>query len=69
MLATVAVLVAVLVGVAPRVVLPTGWVLGRSVDEHTLTSPRSSAGPVPARPARPDAAGPERSRLLSPMRP
>ncbi|MGY1624200.1 hypothetical protein ACI789_18535 [Geodermatophilus sp. SYSU D00965] len=36
MLAAVAFLVAVLIGVAPRVVLPAAWVLRRTADEHTL---------------------------------
>jgi hypothetical protein len=35
-LAGVSVLVAVLVGVAPRLVLPAGWVLRREADAHTL---------------------------------
>jgi hypothetical protein len=35
-LSAVGFLFAVLIGVAPRVVLPAGWVLRRSADEHTL---------------------------------
>jgi hypothetical protein len=38
-LAGVAFLVAVLVGVAPRLVLPADWALRRAVDEQTLTVP------------------------------
>jgi hypothetical protein len=41
-LAGVAVLVAVLVGVAPRLVLPTSWVLRREEDAEPLAVP----GPV-----------------------
>jgi hypothetical protein len=40
-------LLAVLVGVAPRLVLPTEWVLRRSADAHTL----DAEGPVGVRPA------------------
>ena len=39
-LAGVAVLVAVLVGVAPRLVLPASWVLRRAEDAETLAVPR-----------------------------
>jgi hypothetical protein len=35
-LAGVAVLVAVLVGVAPRLVLPADWALRRTADAHTI---------------------------------
>jgi hypothetical protein len=45
-LAGVAFLIAVLVGVAPRVVLPAAWPLRRTADAHTLEVP---AG-LPARP-------------------
>jgi hypothetical protein len=45
----VAFLFAVLVGVAPRLVLPPTWVLRRSVDEHTLDLP--DPAPRAARPA------------------
>ncbi len=38
-LAGVAVLVAVLVGVAPRLVLPASWVLRRAEDAGTLAVP------------------------------
>jgi hypothetical protein len=38
-LAGVAMLVAVLTGVAPRVVLPATWALRRTADEHTLQVP------------------------------
>jgi hypothetical protein len=41
----VAVLIAVLAGVAPRLVLPAEWVLRRAVDAETLDAP----GTVPAR--------------------
>ena len=40
-LAGVAVLVAVLVGVAPRLVLPASWVLRRKEDAETLAAPRA----------------------------
>jgi hypothetical protein len=57
-LAAVGFLVAVLVGVAPRLVLPADWALRRAGDEHTLNLPeqagpylpsaqRGSAGPMP----------------------
>ncbi|SNR77615.1 hypothetical protein [Blastococcus mobilis] len=48
----VAFLVAVLVGVAPRLVLPADWALRRSADEHTLDLPEQ----LPSR-----AQGPARS--------
>ena len=47
-LAAVTMLVAVLVGVAPQVVLPTAWALRRTADEHTLQVPEAS--PLAARP-------------------
>jgi hypothetical protein len=47
-LAAVAFLVAVLVGVAPRLVLPAGWRLRRAVDAQTLELPEG----LPGRPAR-----------------
>jgi hypothetical protein len=43
-LAGVAFLVAVLVGVAPRLVLPTAWVLRRTADAHTLELPEQLPG-------------------------
>jgi hypothetical protein len=51
-LAGVAFLVAVLVGVAPRLALPGAWALRRAVDVHTLVLPealpgRTSAGQFP----------------------
>jgi hypothetical protein len=46
-LAGVAFLMAVLVGVAPRLVLPTTWALRRTADAQTLTVPDA----LPARPA------------------
>jgi hypothetical protein len=42
-LSAVAFLVAVLVGVAPRLVLPAEWALRRDVDAQTLTLPDSGA--------------------------
>jgi hypothetical protein len=50
-LAGVSFLIAVLVGVAPRLVLPTSWALRRAVDAHTLELPeplpgRTAEGPV-----------------------
>lgn len=42
-LGAVAVLVAVLVGVAPRVVLPAGWALRRTADEQTLDVAETAA--------------------------
>jgi hypothetical protein len=53
LLSGVAFLFAVLVGVAPRLVLPPSWVLRRSVDEHTLDLPvpaPRSAGTAPGAP-------------------
>lgn len=41
-LAAVTMLVAVLAGVAPRVVLPAAWALRRTADEHTLQVPEAS---------------------------
>jgi hypothetical protein len=46
-LAGVAFLLAVLAGVAPRLVLPTTWPLRRSADAHTLDLPEQ----LPGRPA------------------
>lgn len=46
----VAVLIAVLVGVAPRLVLPADWALRRRADAETVDAP----GVLPARGARPD---------------
>jgi hypothetical protein len=46
-LAGVAFLVAVLVGVAPRLVLPAAWALRREADAHTLELPEG----LPGRPA------------------
>jgi hypothetical protein len=46
-LAGVSFLVAVLVGVAPRLVLPAAWALRRAADEHTLDLPEQ----LPARSA------------------
>ena len=46
-LAAVTFLMAVLVGVAPRLVLPTTWALRRTADAQTLTVPDA----LPARPA------------------
>ena len=43
-LAAVAFLVAVLVGVAPRVVLPARWALRREADAHTLDLPERLPG-------------------------
>jgi hypothetical protein len=43
-LAGVAFLIAVLVGVAPRLVLPTAWVLRRTADAHTLELPEQLPG-------------------------
>jgi hypothetical protein len=45
-LAGVAFLMAVLIGVAPRLVLPAGWPLRRTADAHTLDVPSA----VPGRP-------------------
>jgi hypothetical protein len=45
-LAGVAVLVAVLVGVAPRLVLPASWVLRRASDAESLEAARSRSGTV-----------------------
>ena len=39
-----ALLVAVLVGVAPRLVLPADWVLRRTDDAHTLDVPETAPG-------------------------
>lgn len=52
-LAAVAFLMAVLAGVAPRLVLPATWPLRRTADAHTLTLPERSAG----QPVRPEARG------------
>lgn len=46
-LAAVTMLVAVLAGVAPRVILPAAWALRRTADEHTLQVPETS--PLAAR--------------------
>jgi hypothetical protein len=46
----VAVLIAVLVGVAPRLVLPAHWALRRTADAETIDAP----GSLPAWPAGPD---------------
>jgi hypothetical protein len=46
----VAVLIAVLVGVAPRLVLPARWALRRTADAETIDAP----GNLPAWPAGPD---------------
>ena len=43
----VAVLVAVLIGVAPRLVLPAGWVLRRTADPYTLDLPAQLPGRLP----------------------
>jgi hypothetical protein len=43
-LAAVAFLMAVLAGVAPRLVLPAGWPLRRSADAHTLEIPEQVTG-------------------------
>jgi O-antigen ligase len=43
-LAGVGFLMAVLVGVAPRLVLPAGWALRRSADAHTLELPEQLPG-------------------------
>ncbi|MGY1802939.1 hypothetical protein ACI78T_06635 [Blastococcus sp. SYSU D00922] len=43
-LAGVSFLIAVLVGVAPRLVLPADWALRRSADEHTLDLPEQLPG-------------------------
>jgi hypothetical protein len=52
-LSAVAFLVAVLVGVAPRLVLPADWALRRSADRYTLEVPEAASGPVAGRrPAR-----------------
>jgi hypothetical protein len=49
-LTAVAFLMAVLVGVAPRLVLPADWALRRSADAHTLDLPQSVADVVRTRP-------------------
>jgi hypothetical protein len=46
-MAGVAFLVGVLVGVAPRLVLPADWALRRAADPHTLDLPEPSPGRVP----------------------
>jgi hypothetical protein len=46
-LSAVAVLVAVLVGVAPRLVLPADWRLRREADAHTLDVAQAVPGAVP----------------------
>jgi hypothetical protein len=51
-LAGVAFLVAVLVGVAPRLVLPPAWVLRRTADAHTLELPEQLPGRAADGPAR-----------------
>jgi hypothetical protein len=51
-LAGVAFLIAVLTGVAPRLVLPAGWPLRRAVDPHTLDLPQQVPGRSTARDAR-----------------
>jgi hypothetical protein len=43
-LAGVGFLLAVLVGVAPRLVLPASWALRRSADAHTLELPKALPG-------------------------
>jgi hypothetical protein len=43
-LAAVAFLIAVLLGVAPRLVLPAGWALRRDADTHTLELPEGVQG-------------------------
>jgi hypothetical protein len=43
-LGAVALLIAVLAGVAPRLVLPAGWPLRRAVDVHTLDLPELAPG-------------------------
>lgn len=45
MLAAVAVLTAVLLGVAPRLVLPQSWPLRRTADEHTVEVAAPAAAP------------------------
>ena len=51
-LAGVSFLMAVLVGVAPRVVLPASWPLRRSADAHTLELPEGAPGRAAEGPAR-----------------
>jgi hypothetical protein len=51
-LAGVGFLIAVLVGVAPRLVLPASWALRRSVDAHTLELPEQLPGRPVDGPAR-----------------
>ena len=51
-LAGVAFLIAVLAGVAPRLVLPAGWPLRRAVDVHTLDLPDLAPGHPGTREAR-----------------
>jgi hypothetical protein len=51
-LAGVAFLMAVLVGVAPRLALPAGWPLRRAVDPHTLDLPEQATGRTSASDAR-----------------
>ncbi|MGY1914956.1 hypothetical protein [Blastococcus sp. SYSU DS0973] len=46
-LAGVAFLVAVLIGVAPRLALPAEWTLRRAADAHTLDLPEQLPGTVP----------------------
>jgi hypothetical protein len=48
-LAGVAFLLAVLVGVAPRLVLPGAWALRRAVDVHTLVLPETLSGRTTAK--------------------
>ncbi|WP_324275625.1 hypothetical protein [Blastococcus brunescens] len=50
-LAAVSFLIAVLVGVAPRVVLPAAWALRRSADAHTLELPEVQPARVAEGPA------------------
>lgn len=45
----VAVLVAVLVGVAPRLVLPADWALRRRADAETVDAPGALGAPLPGR--------------------
>jgi len=49
-LAAVAFLMAVLVGVAPRLVLPAGWALRRTADTETLDVPQALPGRLAERP-------------------
>jgi hypothetical protein len=51
-LAGVSFLIAVLVGVAPRLVLPASWALRRSADAHTLELPEQLPGRTVEGPAR-----------------